>query len=101
MPDIVAFEMALFRAGIAGWVVGSHAPYHAVIEESYHEAYGREMPPKVFLTSMPRFHGLGEPPEGHTRARVFRVLLETEPSAVREALEAGWDVNPVVRSMFL
>jgi hypothetical protein len=101
MPDIVAYEVALFRIGIAGWVVGSHAPYHEVIDKSYRALFHLDMPPKVFVTSVPRFWGLGEPPEGHARARILRALLETEPQAMREALEEPVEVNPQIRSRYL
>ena len=101
MPDIVAFELALFRTGLSGWIVGSRAPYHPVIEESYRALFHAETPPKGFLTSIPRFHGVGEPPEGHTRARLLRVLLEVEPRVVREALQAPWEENPEITSRYL
>lgn len=98
MPDIVAYETALFRTGIAGWVIGSQAPYHPVIERSYDALFGHQTPPKFFLTSVPRFRGLGEPAEGHTRARLLRVLFEVYPAEVRMALEVPWDQNPVLES---
>ncbi len=101
MPDIVGFEMALFRAGFAGWVAGSHAPYHPVIERAYREVFGIDMPPKFFLTSVPRFLGIGEPAEGHRRARLPRVLLEVEPGELRKELETPWTDNPEVCSAYL
>jgi len=101
MPDIVAYETALFRAGIAGWVVGSPAPYHPVIERTYRELFGLEMPPKFFLTSVPRFWGLGEPEVGNPRARLLRVLLEIEPGVINESLAGPWDSEPRLRSAFL
>ncbi len=101
MPDIVAFEMALFGLGIAGWVVGSRAAYHPAIEAEYRARFRREMPPKFFVTSIPRFVGLGEPPSGHPRARLLRVLLEMDPLDVRRALEARWEDDPVLRSPLL
>ena len=100
MPDIVAYQVALFRLGIAGWVVGSRAPYHPAIEQAYMEIYGLPAPPKAFQTTRPRFWGIGEPPTGHAKARLFRVLLESEPSRVREALDAPWDETPEIRSEF-
>ncbi len=101
MPDIVAYELGLFRMGVAGWVVGSKAPYHPVIEQAHRSLYGYEMPPKFFLTSVPTFTGLGEPGAGHTRARLLRALVEIRPSRLREALEAPWDFGPEIRSPFL
>jgi len=101
MPDVVACEMALFRAGIAGWVVGSRADYIDAIRRGYRDRFQREMPPVFFLQSMPRFHGLGEPSDGHARARLFRVLLELDPREIRNALEAPWSADPVLRSSFL
>jgi hypothetical protein len=100
MPDIIAYEIALFRMGISGWVVGSRAPYHPVIEQSYKTLYGIDMPPKFFQTTIPRFFGLGEPSSGDPRARLMRVLMEVDPSVVRQALMAPWDVNPEIRSPF-
>ena len=101
MPDIVAYELALFHTGVSGWVVGSRAPYHPVIEEASRALFGREMPPKFFLTTKPRFCGLGEPAVGNPRARLFRVLLEMEPEVVRKALDGSWESDPVLRSPFL
>ncbi len=101
LPDIVAYELALFRTGISGWVVGSRAPYHAVIERAYESLYGIPMPPKFFLTSIPRFQGIGEPKEGHPRARLLRVLVEMDPARVRAALEAPWEENPALTSPHL
>lgn len=101
MPDIVAFEQALFHSGVSGWVVGSRAPYLPVIEEKYRSRFGRTMPPTFLLDSIPVFHGLGEPLEGHTRARVLRVLAEMDPGILRELLSVPWEISPVVRSPFL
>jgi len=67
MPDIIGYEAALFRLGIAGWVVGSHAPYHPVVERTYARLFGAEMPPKFFLTSVPVFRGIGDPRDGYGR----------------------------------
>jgi len=101
MPDIVAFECALFRTGLSGWIVGSQASYHPVIEKAYQVLHGVEMPPKRFVTSIPRFRGIGEPPEGHTRARLLRVLLEVDAPAVRDALTVSWDLDPEIVSPHL
>lgn len=98
MPDIVAYESALFRLGIDGWVVGSHASYHPVIESVHHEVFGSEAPPRFFQTSVPVFRGVGEPEGGDRRSRLLRVLLETEPAALAKALRAPWSDDPVVRS---
>ena len=101
MPDIVAYEVALFRLGLGGWVVGSHAPYHPVVERAYARLYGFEMPPKAFLTSVPVFHGLGDAPEGYPRTRLLRALLEMEPPALAAALRAPWNEDPEIRSDLL
>jgi hypothetical protein len=101
MPDIVGYEVALFRLGIDGWVVGSHAPYHPVIEQTYARLFNIEMPPKFFLTSVPVFRGIGDPEEGYRRTRLLRALLEMEPSALAAALRAPWDEHPTVRSELL
>jgi len=98
MPDIVAYEAALFRLGIDGWVVGSHASYHPVIERVYATVFGGEVPPRFFLTSVPTFRGLGDPPEGYRRTRLLRALLEMEPAAIANALRAPWEENPSLRS---
>ena len=101
MPDIVAFEMALFHTGISGWVVGSRAPYLRDIQETYRSEFGREMPPSFLLDSIPVFEGLGEPAGGHSRARLFRVLIEMDPRVLRGKLATPWEDNPVIRSPFL
>lgn len=101
MPDIVAYEIALFRLGLGGWVVGSHAPYHPVIERAYARLYGYEMPPKFFLTSVPVFRGIGDPPEGYRKTRLLRALLEMEPTALATALSAPWKTDPEIRSDLL
>jgi hypothetical protein len=101
MPDIVAYEVALFRLGLGGWVVGSHAPYHPVVERTYARLFGLEMPPKFFLTSVPVFRGIGDPPEGYRKARLLRALLEMEPTALATALGAPWEKDPEIRSDLL
>lgn len=101
MPDIVAYEAGLFRLDIDGWVVGSHAAYHPQIEALYAERYRAETPPTFFLTSVPTFRGIGEPPEGHRRTRLLRALLEVSPEALAQALDAPWDENPRIVSEFL
>lgn len=101
MPDIVAYEMALFHAGVAGWVVGSRAAYLPVIGRGYLERFQREMPPTFLLDSKPRFQGLGEPAEGDTRARLLRVLLEVDAADIRTSLEAPWSECPDLRSPLL
>lgn len=101
MPDIVAYEIALFRTGISGWVVGSRAGYIEAIRRGYRARFGLDMPPTFLLESVPRFRGLGEPAEGHTRPRLFRVLLEVDPTAIRDALEVPWSADPVLQSPFL
>ena len=101
MPDIVGYEVALFRLGIDGWVVGSHAPYHQVVERMYDRLFQSEMPPKFFLTSVPVFRGIGDPPAGYRRTRLLRALLEADPSAIAAALRAPWDEDPQLRSEFL
>jgi hypothetical protein len=101
MPDIVAYEAGAFRMGIGGWVTGSRAPYHPVIEHLYRELYGIEMPPKFFVRSIPTFQGIGEPPEGYRKTRLLRAWLESTPSALAAALRAPWDENPAIRSDLL
>ena len=101
MPDIVGYEAALFRLGISGWVVGSHAPYHPVIERTYARLFGTEMPPKFFLTSVPVFRGIGDPREGYKRTRLLRALLEMEAPAVAKALNGPWTEDPLLRSDLL
>ena len=101
MPDIVAYEVALFRLGLGGWVVGSHAPYHPVVERTYARLYGLEMPPKFFLTSVPAFRGIGDPSDGYRKARLLRALLEMEPPALATALRAPWEKDPEIRSDLL
>ena len=98
MPDIVALEAALLRLGIDGWVVGSHAPYIPAIERTYARLFGMEMPPKFFLTSVPVFRGIGDPPGGYGRTRLLRALLEMEPASIASALRAPWDQDPRLRS---
>lgn len=94
LPDIVAYETAVFRLGIGGWVVGSRAPYHPVIERAYPRLFGISMPPKFLLTSVPTFWGLGDPPAGYPKTRLLRALLEMEPDAVAAALRAPWNDDP-------
>ena len=101
MPDIVVFELGLFRFGVDGWVVGSEAPYHPVIERAHRALFGSEMPPRYLLDSVPRFCGLGDPPEGYGKARLLRVLLEMRPERIGAALRAPWTQNPSLRSEFL
>lgn len=101
MPDIVAYEAGLFGLGIDGWVVGSRAPYHEDIVHLYRAVFGREMPPKFFLTSVPTFRGLGEPPDGFGKTRLLRALLEVEPNDLAKRLSAPWDENPRIESEFL
>ena len=101
MPDIVAYELGLFRLGIAGWVVGSRAPYHSVIERANEARHSIPMPPKFFLTSIPTFRGIGEPAEGHRRARLLRVLLEVDGPTLLGRLLAEWTENPEIVSPHL
>src|SRR5436853_486766 len=101
MPDIVGYEVALFRLGLGGWVVGSHAPYHPVIEQAYSRLFRCEMPPKFFLTSVPMFRGMGDPAGGYGRTRLLRALLEMEPSALAAALSSPWSDNPKIHSDLL
>lgn len=101
MPDIVAYEVSLIRIGIGGWMVGSRAPYHPVIERTYARLYGRDMPPKFFLPSVPVFRGIGDPPAGYGRTRLLRALLELEPSTLAVALRGSWGEDPRVESEFL
>ncbi len=101
MPGIEAFEIALFHAGVSGWIVGSHADYIPVIERKYLHQFGRRAPPSFLLSSVPRFFGLGEPAAGHGRARLPRALLEVNPRLLGQALEAPWDDDPVIRSELL
>jgi hypothetical protein len=101
MPDIVAYEVALVHLGLGGWVVGSHAAYHPVVERTFARLFGFEMPPKFFLTSVPVFRGIGDPPEGYRRTRLLRALLEMEPPDLAAALRAPWKEDPVLRSDLL
>ena len=101
MPDIIGYEAALFRLGIAGWVVGSHAPYHPVVERTYARLFGAEMPPKFFLTSVPVFRGIGDPRDGYGRTRLLRALLEMDPPAVAKGLAGPWAEDPKLRSDLL
>src|SRR5213083_1766522 len=101
MPDIIGYEAALFRLGIAGWVVGSHAPYHPVVEGTYARLFGAEMPPKFFLTSVPVFRGIGDPRDGYGRTRLLRALLEMDPPAVAKGLAGPWSEDPKLRSDLL
>ncbi len=98
MPDIVAYEVALFRVGIDGWVVGSRAAYHPAIERTYARLFKTEMPPTSFLTSVPVFRGIGDPREGYGKTRLLRALLEKEPSALAADLRAPWREDPKLRS---
>ena len=102
MPDIVAYEVGLFSVGIDAWVVGSHAPYHPVIRATNHELFGADPPPTLFLTSVPTFRGLGDPPEGFRKTRLLRALLETEPASLARALSVPWDDDPhIVSDLFV
>ncbi len=101
MPDIVGYEVALFRLGLGGWVVGSHAPYHPVIEQAYSRLFRCEMPPKFFLTSVPMFRGIGDPADGYGRTRLLRAFLEMEPSALAAALSSPWSDDPKIHSDLL
>lgn len=101
MPDIVAYEVALFRLGTDAWVVGSHAAYLPVIEQTYARLFGSEMPPKFVLTSVPVFRGIGDPPEGYGRTRLLRALLEMTPPALAAGLRAPWGDDPKFRSDLL
>src|SRR5947208_1640940 len=101
LTDLVGYEVALFRLGLGGWVVGSHAPYHPVIEQVYSRLFRCEMPPKFFLTSMPKFRGMGDPAQGYGRTRLLRALLEMEPSALAAALSSPWSDDPKIHSDLL
>jgi len=101
MPDIVAYEAALFRLGIDGWVVGSHADYHPQIDRLYGESFGLEMPPKFFLTSVPKFRGIGDAQEGFSRTRLLRALLEVPPAELARALSIPWVEHPAIVSDML
>lgn len=101
MPDIVAYETALFRLGTDAWIVGSHASYLPVIERVYARLFQSEMPPKFFLTSVPVFRGIGDPSEGYGRTRLLRALLEMDPSALAAGLRAPWGEDPKLRSDLL
>jgi len=100
-PDIVLFELMLFQAGLHGWVVGSRAAYHPVIEAAHRQILGGEMPPKFLLASVPRFRGIGDPPEGYGRTRLVRALFEIDVHVLCDALQAPWPEDPSVRSPHL
>ena len=59
------------------------------------------MPPKFFLTSMPRFRGVGDATEGFPRTRLLRALLEVPPPELARALSIPWDENPAIVSEIL
>lgn len=98
MPDIVAYEAGVFRLGIAGWVVGSRAAYHPVIERVYTHVFRAPMPPRFYGTSIPVFRGVGDPAEGDSKTRLLRALLEIDPPALARALRAPWRENPNILS---
>jgi len=100
-PDIVLFELMLFQAGIHGWVVGSRAAYHPVIEAAHRLILGGEMPPKFLLASVPRFRGIGDPPDGYGRTRLVRALFESERDVLLSALRAPWAEDPALTSPHL
>jgi len=100
-PDVAAFEIALVRLGIDGWIVGSRAGYHPRVEALHRQVWGIEMPPKFLLASVPRYRGLGDPPEGEARTRLLRALLEVEPPRLAELLSGPWAANPEIVSEFL
>jgi hypothetical protein len=101
MPDIVAYEVALFRLGTDAWVVGSHAAYLPAIERAYDRLFQSPMPPRFFQTTVPTFRGIGDPPQGYGRTRLLRALLEMEPPALAAGLRAPWEENPKLRSDLL
>jgi hypothetical protein len=101
MPDIVAYEVALFRLGTDAWVVGSRASYLPAIERTYDRLFRSPMPPRFFQTSVPVFRGIGDPPEGYGRTRLLRALLEMDPAALAAGLRAPWEENPKLRSDLL
>ena len=101
MPDIVAYQASVFHLGVDGWVAGSRADYHPSIRSVFESVFGRKAPPTFFLTSVPVFRGVGEPPEGNRKARLLRALLELEPSAIADALRAPWDEDPQIESEFV
>ena len=101
MPDIIAFENTYFRLGIGGWIIGSKAPYHDVISETYTSLYGVPMPPKFLLSSIPVYRGIGDPDEGYRRTTLMRALLETSNEKLFKSLMSPWDDNPCIKSDFL
>jgi hypothetical protein len=101
MPDIVGFEIGLFRLGISGWLVGSKAPYQEIIEKSYEELYGIPIPPRFLLDSIPVFRGVGESDEGYGRTTLLRALMEVSNEKLFNALMSPWDENPYIESDFL
>lgn len=100
MPDIIAFENGYFRLGIAGWVIGSKAPYQEVIAEVYKHLYKIPMPPRFLLKSIPIFRGIGDPEEGYGRTTLMRALLESSEKNLFEILMSEWDVNPYIESEY-
>ena len=101
MPDIVAYEVALFRLGTDAWVVGSRASYLPVIERTYERLFQSPMPPRFFQTTVPTFRGIGDLPQGYGRTRLLRALLEMEPPALAAGLRVPWEENPQLRSDLL
>lgn len=101
MPDVVAYEAAVLRLGFDGWIVGSDAPYQAVIEGVYESLFRAAMAPRFFLVSRPVFRGIGDPLGGHPRTRLVRALIEGEPAALARALSAPWEESPRIVSDFL
>jgi hypothetical protein len=101
MPDIVAYEVALFRLGTDAWVVGSRASYLPAVERTYDRLFRSPMPPRFFQTSVPVFRGIGEPPEGYGRTRLLRALLEMDPAVLAAGLRAPWETDPKLRSDLL
>lgn len=101
MPDIVAYQVGLFRLGVDGWVAGSRAPYHPVIRQLTSRLFGVEAPPTFFVTSVPVFRGLGDPPQGFGKTRLLRALLEMDPRDLANSLRAPWDDDPRPTSQFL
>ena len=96
-PDIIAYEAAALDL-FAAWIVGSEASYLAAIDRAFAKRRKIPPPPRASLTSVPKFRGVGEPPDGYGRSRLLRVFFEVDPATIREHLLAAWDADPRIVS---
>lgn len=102
MPDVVGFEIGVFRLGIGGWIVGGKQSYQDVVDATYKALYDIPPPPRFISDSIPIFRGIGEPNEGYSKTKLIRALIEVSGENLKKSLLKPWKEKIIIiRSEYL